>query len=381
MIKIGIAGVRGLSTISGFKALNQDVEVTALCDVNQELLDRMSKQHAIPQTYRVFEDMIESDIDVVVIATPMQFHVGQTIQALQAKKHVLCEVTAAVSMDELWWLLETVENSGCTYMMAENYYYLPMVQQIQNMVNAGLFGELYYGECGYIHNVVNMLRYNYGLQTSGKTSWRKYWQFGKHGAFYPTHNLGPVMKWFNGERIKAISTFGSGRHVELDLRQEDTSTTMVQLESGKLISLRVDCISPRPLLNLDYAIQGTKGCFEAARGAGEMDKIWLCGMDEKVENAAWHPLSEFEDYLPARYKNRTEAQLKDGWRGGGDDFMAADFIEAVKNKSKPPVDVYEACEWTAVGLLSELSVTNNGKTMEMPYFRKNMPFEEQYIKL
>jgi hypothetical protein len=45
------------------------------------------------------------------------------------------------------------------------------------------------------------------------------------------------------------------------------------------------------------------------------------------------------------------------------------------------VDVYEACEWTAVAFLSELSVMNGGREMEMPKFRKNMPWEEKIIKI
>lgn len=118
-IRVGIAGVRGLSSLLGFRTV-PDVEVTAFCDINEELLTKTAREHGIPNTYRVFEDMLESDIDAVVVATPMQLHVPQTIAALQAGKHVMCEVTAGVSMEELWWLIETVEQSGRVYMMAEN---------------------------------------------------------------------------------------------------------------------------------------------------------------------------------------------------------------------------------------------------------------------
>lgn len=380
MLKIGIAGLRGLCTMPGFSR-DESVEVTAFCDINDDILKEMSLKFNIPHTYRVYEDMLDSDIDAVVIATPMQFHAEQTIRALQARKHVLCEVTAAVNMDELWWIIEAVEESNMVYMLAENYCYLPMIQQVQGMVDKGLFGELYYGECGYIHNIMHMLNYNYGIQKSGKPSWRRCWQLGKRGAFYPTHSIGPMMKWFGGERIKAISSFGSGRHVSTDIRQEDTSITMIQLESGKLISLRTDCVSPRPLLVTGYSIQGTKGCFEAARSEKEIDKIWFIGMDDRIENASWHKLSEFDEYMPERFKNRTEVQIKNGWRGGGDDFMVDDFISSIVNKSKPYIDIYEACEWTAVGLLSELSIANCGRVMDMPGFRKNMPYEEQYVKI
>lgn len=53
--------------------------------------------------------MLESDIDVVFVATPNQLHVPQVLMALEAVKHVLSEVTAGVTMDELWWLIECVE--------------------------------------------------------------------------------------------------------------------------------------------------------------------------------------------------------------------------------------------------------------------------------
>ena len=125
-LKIGIAGVRGLSTVMGLNAL-PEVEITALCDLDEAVLDRegdnlgIARQHR----YRIFDDMMDSDIDAVVIATPMQCHVPQTIAALEAGKHVLSEVTAGVTMDELFWLCETVEKYGRTYMMAENYMYTP----------------------------------------------------------------------------------------------------------------------------------------------------------------------------------------------------------------------------------------------------------------
>ncbi|MCP4403505.1 MAG: Gfo/Idh/MocA family oxidoreductase, partial [bacterium] len=82
-MKVEIAGVRGLSNLIGFNALD-DVQVTALCDLDEDLLQQQQKEHGIANGYRVFDDMLESDIDAVVIATPMQCHVPQAIAALQA---------------------------------------------------------------------------------------------------------------------------------------------------------------------------------------------------------------------------------------------------------------------------------------------------------
>ncbi len=373
MIKVGLAGGRSLSTLMGFRAI-EDVEVAAVCDLNADLLQRISREQGIPRTYRVFEDMLEADIDAVVIATPMQCHVPQALSALEAGKHVLSEVTAAVTMDELWWLIEAVEKSGKVYMLAENYCYSPEVQLVSSLVRRGMFGEIYYGEGEYLHDIRDLAVY-----PDGKTSWRSYWQLGKRGAFYPTHSIGPVMQWFQGDRIASLCTLGSGRHMSATLRQEDTTVTMCQLESGKLARIRVDCMSPRPHNMAYYQLQGTKGCYEAPRGLGDDHKVYLEGHDAH-DHPHWRPLKDFEEFLPERFRLATQAQREAG-HGGGDFFIVQDFVDAITKGTPPAIDVYQAAEWTAVALLSELSITNGGRMMDMPRFRRNMPFGEQRVKL
>ncbi|MBP3962365.1 Gfo/Idh/MocA family protein [Paenibacillus lignilyticus] len=380
-IKVGIVGARGLSTLQGFRCI-EDTEVVALCDLDGDYVKEAAAKNGIPRTYRVFEDMLESDIDAVVVSTPMQLHVPQTIAAMQAGKHVLSEVTAGVTMDELWWLKETVESSDKVYMMAENYCYIPQNQQILNMVKQGLFGDVYFGEGEYLHDVRSLAtRFNReGMAEGAKPTWRSYWQLGKRGAFYPTHSLGPVMQWFQGDRIQSVSCFGTGWHTDKRFRQEDTSITICQMESGKLIKLRIDCISKRPHNMSYYTLQGTKGSFEAPRGLGDTHKIWLASMGDPEDHAAWRPLSDYNVYLPERYKNVTEEQKAAGhW--GGDYFIVEDFVEAVKGNRKPAIDVYDACEWTAVALLSELSIMNGGRTIDMPNFKTSSSFKDQIIKL
>ncbi|MFC3800523.1 Gfo/Idh/MocA family protein [Cohnella sp. GCM10012308] len=381
MLKVGIAGARGLSALKGFQGI-EDTEVVALCDLDGDYLDLKAKEHGIPRTYRIYEDMLESDIDAVVVSTPMQLHVPQSIAALQAGKHVLCEVTAAVAMDELWWLKETVEASGKVYMMAENYCYIPQNQQIFQMVQQGLFGEVYFGEGDYLHDIRNLAFQANRVERQahiGKPTWRNYWQLGKRGNFYPTHSLGPIMQWFQGDRIRTVSTFGAGWHTDNRFRQEDTSITICQMASGKLIKLRLDCMSKRPHNMSYYALQGTKGCYEAPRGLGDTHKIWIDGDGSSAEDPQWRPLSDFDDYLPERYKKATEEQRSAGhW--GGDYFIVEDFINAVRGAGKPAIDVYDACEWTAVALLSELSAMNGGRAMDMPDFRNASTIAEQGIE-
>ncbi len=374
-IKIGIAGTRGLSTLMGLQSI-EDVEIAAMCDLDeQHLNDAAAKIGGDIKKFRVFDDMIESDIDAVIIATPMQCHVPQAIAAMEAGKHVMCEVTAGVSMDELFWLCETVEKYNKIYMYAENYIYAPKVQLVKNMVAKGIFGEPYYAEGMYLHNIGNLFVY-----PDGKTSWRSFWQCGKRGNFYPTHSIGPVMQWFPGDRITEISTFSPGVWNDLGLKQDSGTTTMCRTANGKLLNIRVDCMSPRPH-NMDfYQLQGTKGFFQSKTYGDDYDRVSFIGEDSPLHNMKYQRLDEFRMYLPERYLNATEEQKHSG-HDGGDFFIVEDFINAIRTETQPELDVYKACEWTAVGLLSSLSVVNKGRTLEVPHFRPAMPLEEKIVKL
>ena len=127
-----------------------------------------------------------------------------------------------------------------------------------------------------------------------------------------------------------------------------------------------------------YSIQGTKGCYEAARGLGDVAKVAVATDENPRGFENWRPLTDFKHLLPERYQSGEGDGCE---HGGGDFYIVKDFIDAVKTGVQPELNVYKAAEWTSVALLSSLSVTNGGRTIEVPNFRKNMPYEEKIIKL
>ena len=377
-IRVGIAGARGQSIIQGLLS-EPDVELAAVCDIDEDTMNRIGDTYNIPNRYRIFEDMAMSDkVDAIHIATPMETHVPYALCALEFGKHVMCEVTGGSTMDELFWLCEKVEETGLIYMYAENYCYTPEVQLVKSMVDKGMFGKPYYGVGMYLHNCSDLSTYAH----SGVTSWRKYWQFGKRGNFYPTHSLGPVMTWFEGERVTEISCFApKGCHNDLGLRQDDGTTTMCYTDKGNVIQIRVDCTSNRPHQMTYYQLQGDKGMYQAGTGLGSgSPAVAIRTGEDPHGDQHWRPLFDFKDYLPDRYKFASDDQ-KNAGHGGGDFFLVHDFIQAIRDNKQPYYDVYKAAEWTAVGLLSDLSVTNGSRAIEVPHFRPKMPREEMFTKI
>jgi predicted dehydrogenase len=292
----------------------------------------------------------------------MQFHVAQSIAALQRDIHVLCEVTAAVALDEARWLVQACKTSRAVYMMAENYTYMRPNVLVRAMVDAGVFGDVYYAEGEYIHELSALHH-----APDGKPTWRYFWQVGVNGATYPTHSLGPCLQWVK-ERPAQISCIGTGRWTDPEHEMEDTVLLLCKTVGGKLVRVRVDMLSKRPHAMTNYTLQGTKGCYESARRKGEENWVWAEGHCPDANT--WRPLESFAaDYLPAFWRNPPPEALAAG-HGGGDYFEVMDFVDALRGRRLPPIGIHEAMDMTLPGLVSQDSIRRGGEWLPVPDTRQ-----------
>ena len=95
---VGAAG-RGGSFRGALQAIG--AEVHAVCDLNEAELEKAKSDLGARKAFTDFEQMLDEErLDTVLIGTPMQFHVPQSIIALERGVHVLSEVTAGVSIEE-----------------------------------------------------------------------------------------------------------------------------------------------------------------------------------------------------------------------------------------------------------------------------------------
>ncbi|PCJ51481.1 MAG: hypothetical protein COA79_26165 [Planctomycetota bacterium] len=366
IINIGIVGAcgRGASFKSACDAL-EGVTIHAVCDINEEGLSDAADRLGATEKYLDYDEMLEkSDIQAVVIGTPMQLHVEQSIKALQKNIHVMCEVTAAVSMEECKQLVNACNQSEAIYMMAENYTYTKHNVLIKELARKGYFGELFYAEGEYLHELKEL---------NEKTPWRRKWQNGIDGITYGTHSLGPILQWMEGDRVQSVCCVGSGNHYK-DPRDEnyaqDTSVMLCKTVKGALIKIRLDMISDRPHAMTNYQLQGKDGCYESNRNGLVNDgKIWFRELSSKV---AWHNVDELttldslaKKYLPEIWTSPPKAALKAG-HGGGDYFEVLDWIDSIRGKIKCPIGIHEAMDMTLPGLVSQESISKDGAWLTVP---------------
>ncbi|MDD4889464.1 MAG: GNAT family N-acetyltransferase [Phycisphaerae bacterium] len=360
-LNIGIVGAcgRGKSFKSACDALDM-VRVHAVCDTYVEGLDEAAARLGAAEKYADFETMLEkSELDAVIIGTPMQFHVPQAIAALQRNVHVLSEVPAGVSIDECRQLVAACQVSKAVYMMAENYTYTRPNVLVREMARRGLFGQPYYAEGEYIHELKEL---------NEKTVWRRKWQTGIDGLTYPTHSLGPILQWMHGDRVVSVSCAGSGHHHRdprgHEYENEDSVVALCRMRSGGLVKIRVDMLSDRPHAMTNYQLQGTDGCYESARAKGEANRVWLKSRNGGKD--AWTDLKELEgEFLPEFWRTHFERASKAG-HGGGDYFEVLDFVDAILGTRPAPVGIHEAMDMTLPGLISQQSILAESRWMDVP---------------
>ena len=305
----------------------------------------------------------------------MQLHVPHSLQALDAGKHVMSEVTADVSLEQCRDLvtgIEAARSLGVRYMLGEKSCFPPQTILIKNLVNEGLFGEIYFAEGEYIHDIKSI-----HYSEDGSPTWRAVWQVGVNGCTYGTHSLGPILDWFD-ERVASVVCTGSGTHTAPHNVADDTSTMLCKLESGALVTIRVDMLSNRPHSSGYSSLQGTKGCYEGARGLGDRPKIWLDGFGSESSDRSsidtapyqWRSLSDLErEHLPPGWSEVPD-EVHGPDYGAAEYHMIGEFIQAIREKRDPAIDVYRAVDFTLPGLLSQTSISRGGEPVGVPEFRR-----------
>ncbi|NOS91074.1 MAG: Gfo/Idh/MocA family oxidoreductase [Cyclobacteriaceae bacterium] len=401
-LRLGFIGVglRGQNHLE-LALSRKDVEVVAICDVQQRMIDMSLGLVATagkpkplvildgPTGYKKLLD--RKDIDAVIIATPWEWHTVMCLDAMNAKKYVGCEVITGMTVDECWQLVNTSEKTGMPLMMLENVCYRRDVMAVMNMVRQNLFGELIHLQGGYQHDL-REVKFNDGVSTYGggvefgekgfsEAQWRTQHSVDRNGDLYPTHGIGPIAMMANINRgnrftkLVSYSTKARGLHehivkvggenhpnAKVKFKLGDVVSTLIETSNQETILLQHDTNLPRPY-SIGFRVQGTKGIWMDVNKS-----IYLEGQSKQAHrwDDAKEWLEKYDHPLWKKYGNDAAG----AGHGGMDWFVLNAFIESAKRKIAPPQDVYDAVTWSAITPLSETSIEQNGASVEFPDFTK-----------
>lgn len=384
-VKVGFVGLgmRGSSAVHRYTFI-QDAKIVALCDVEP---DRVEKQRKMLEdrgitgvkTYSGSEDAYkemcrQEDIDLIYVATDWVHHAPIGIYAMEQGKHVAIEVPAAMTLEEIWALVNTAERTRKHCMQLENCVYDFFELTTLNMAQHGLFGEVLHVEGAYIHDLGPF--------------WWEYWRNwrldynSKHrGDLYPTHGIGPVCQLLDihrGDRMKTLVSMDTkpasgpgyskkyaGEYCE-DFKNGDHTMTMIGTENGKTILIEHDVMNPRPYSRM-YQLTGTEG-FASKYPVEQISVRDLNTHKEVVSEEMMKQL--MQEYKHPIHKEIEEIARKVGGHGGMDFVMDYRLVYCLHHGLPLDMDVYDLAEWCSVIELSRISLENGNRPVEVPDFTR-----------
>ena len=382
-ITVGYIGLgrRGSGVLRECFSQMKDVRIKTLCDLvpervakGQELVQE--KGGYIPAGTLDYHDILnDPEVDAVIIMTGWSGRPALAMESMRAGKYTAIEVGCADTLEECYDLVRTYEETGMPVMMLENCCYGRREMMLYNIVSQGLFGEIVHCTGGYMHYLPEVELFR-GLDTDNHYRLPHY--VARNRENYPTHELGPISKLLRinrGNRLLTLSSFASKSRglrqyaadhlgedhalANTDYKQGDIVTTVLSCAGGETVVLTLDTTLPRAYYSRNIGVRGTKGMsYEDTR------VVFLEGMEEKVRDNEAEFFEKYDHPLHREY----ESMGTRGGHGGMDWLVCRAFVESVKAGTDTPIDAYDTATWLAIGPLSEQSIAQGGKPMEVPDF-------------
>lgn len=364
-IRIGIVGGRFGAGFYFHEHPNCIVE--AVSDLRADRREVLVKTYGCQKTYDSLEQLLpDKNIDAVFIATGAPDHARHVLAALNAGKHVLCAVPAAMTLEECAALRDAAKRTGLTYMMAETTVYRQNTISVKKMYREGKFGSIFSAAAEYNHPGLEVLFWEDGAAT---------WRHGFPPMHYPTHCTAFLIA-VTGERLTEVSGIGWGDGSPL-LKDNPyknpfwNETAFFKTNKGNPFRVEV---------NWRGALRGVE------RGEWRGDKMsFFSAMQEGQE----HTIVQSADAMgrdDAGFQHKeatvTPYQQPQWWQtdmlppslrhGSGHDgshtFITHEFIDALISNRSPEVNIHEALAYTAPGIVAHQSALKDGECMKVPGF-------------
>ena len=139
---VGAGLIAGKKHIPAFLRHKNKVELSALCDLNQEGARKLAAEFNVPRVYADVAEMIQKEKpDLVDICTPPQTHVKLAIEAMNRGCHVLIEKPMALTVAECDQIVEASKRNGVKVCVGHSdLFYYPFMEA-RKLVDEGAIGN------------------------------------------------------------------------------------------------------------------------------------------------------------------------------------------------------------------------------------------------
>lgn len=144
-IRVGITGLGrsgwGIHA-NALADLAEQFAIVAVCDPNPARREEAQERFGCRACAGYADLVADAEIELMIVATPSQLHVGDTVAALRAGKHVLVEKPMGKSLAEVDEMIAVARETGRILTVHQNYRYAADFQKVKEIIESGVLGRI-----------------------------------------------------------------------------------------------------------------------------------------------------------------------------------------------------------------------------------------------
>jgi UDP-N-acetyl-2-amino-2-deoxyglucuronate dehydrogenase len=305
-LRIGLVGCGRIAKnhLLSFDKHSDDIELAAVCDVDQAVLTQHSTERGIPG-YLQMEDMLKKEaLDLVALCTPSGLHPEQAILAARYGVHVVTEKPMATRWNDGVRMVRACDEAGVRLFVVKQNRRNTTLQLLKRAVSEKRFGKIHLVQL----NVFWTRPQSYYDQGNG---WRGTWEFDGGAFMNQASHYVDLLEWLVGpvEKVQAMTS------TTRDIEVEDTGVWNVKWRNGALGSMSVTMLTYPKNMEGSITILGEHGTVRVGGVAVNDIQTWEFAdsrdYDTQVRAASYDTTSVYGNGHPLYYKNVVEVMRGD----------------------------------------------------------------------
>lgn len=355
IIKMGVIGLGRGQYVMKLMTAEKNMVVRAICDKDAEKLEDARRYYVDEKGIKDVlcfdnaEDLMNSDVDAVYIATDAIYHIPYVKMAMEAGKHVISEIPAVNSIEEAKELKAIVKaHPELKYMCGENCCYWAFIQAWKRMREEGQLGDVVFAEAEYLHSIPPRL-----FKPLDAGHWRTF----NPAIHYITHELGPLL-YIMDDRCVSVSCLEPDIRYNPNKNGPENGVAIFKTAKGAVIKIFIG-FGAFVGFDHNFSIYGTRGSLETDR-TKPLDQKHTFARLEEFDGTVSGKLE-----IPVTMAFAGQSAGSEG-HGGADTAMMRAFIKCIIDGTEPPINVDLAIRMAIPGLLAHKSAEMGGAPIEIP---------------
>jgi predicted dehydrogenase len=336
MVRIGLIGCGywGPKLARNFNSL-PDARLKWVADQRTDRLEHISRLYPDVRATTDYRELLGSDVEGVVIATPVSTHFQLGAEALRAGKHVLIEKPLAATPEQAWELVRLADLHKRQLMVGHTFEYNPAVEAMRGIVQSGELGRIYY---------LNAARVNLGLF---QKDINVIWDLAPHDI--------SILNYVLNSSPVSVSARG-GVYVQRERGIHDVAYLTLRYPDEVMAEVRVSWLDP--VKTRQYTVVGSQKMLVYDDIAHAKIVIYDKGVDVP-------PYSDTPEQFQLSYRHGAEYAYPVHWREPLN-LECADFVNSIRTGTTPKSNGRVGARVVEVLARAQVSLDNNGRQEECP---------------